>query len=150
MLRKWKQKNLMSVSDQWLRAGNFESVHSQCCMRLDAYTGQQHQSLWAIWSRNSTTFKECLEPRGGLIQHLAKINRKLKVWAPEQVVQWSWGFWFESPAPPAACQCILEQDTEPQIAPDEQLVPCMAACVCVNVCVNGWMWQVVSRDFSGH
>ena len=34
---------------------------------------------------------------------------------------------FESRLPKAACRSVLEQDTEPQIAPDEQLVPCMAA-----------------------
>ena len=33
----------------------------------------------------------------------------------------------ESQAPPAACRSVLEQDAEPQIAPDEQLAPCMAA-----------------------
>lgn len=31
--------------------------------------------------------------------------------------------WFKSLANPAECQSIREQDTEPQITPDEQLVP---------------------------
>ena len=50
------------------------------------------------------------------------------------------GCWFDTWLPPAACRSVLEQETEPQIAPDEQLVPCMAAptigvCLCVYVCV---------------
>ena len=28
-----------------------------------------------------------------------------------------------------ACRCVLEQDTESQIAPDEQVAPCRAASV---------------------
>ena len=35
-----------------------------------------------------------------------------------------------------ACQSSLEQDTELQIAPDEQLAPRYQ-------CVNGWIWQVL-------
>ena len=54
------------------------------------------------------------------------------------------GHWFNSPAPQRACRSILEQDIEPQIAPDEQLAPCMAAsaicvCACVCVCVDEWV-----------
>ena len=37
------------------------------------------------------------------------------------------GHWYESRLPLAACRSVLEQDTEPHIAPDEQLAPCMAA-----------------------
>lgn len=38
--------------------------------------------------------------------------------------------WFKSLANPAECQSIREQDTEPQITPDEQLVPWMARDTC--------------------
>ena len=38
----------------------------------------------------------------------------------EQVLQWSEGRWFESRLLPAARQCVLEQNTEPRIPPDEQ------------------------------
>ena len=40
------------------------------------------------------------------------------------------------PRPPAACQSVLEQDTEPQIPPDEHLAPRMAAsAISVWMCV---------------
>ena len=35
--------------------------------------------------------------------------------------------WFKSLDPLAACQSVLEQHTEPQIASDEQLATCLAA-----------------------
>ena len=48
-------------------------------------------------------------------------------------------FVFASRLPLGACRSVLEQDTEPQIAPDEQLVPCMAASVIsVYECVCEW------------
>ena len=37
-------------------------------------------------------------------------------------------------------QIILEQDTEPQIAPDEQLAPCMASSA-ISVCMCVWMGE---------
>lgn len=37
------------------------------------------------------------------------------------------GHWFDSPAPQAARQSVLEQDIDPQIAPDEQLAHRMAS-----------------------
>ena len=39
-----------------------------------------------------------------------------------------------------ACRSVLEQDTEPQIAPDEQLAPCMAASV-ISVWMCVWMGE---------
>ena len=45
--------------------------------------------------------------------------------------------WFKSPAPKAACRNILEQQTEPQMAPDEQLAVGMA--ISVWMCV--WMGE---------
>ena len=44
--------------------------------------------------------------------------------AVAQEVEWdvqkSEGCWFESRVPLAACRSVLEQDTDAQIAPDEQ------------------------------
>ena len=52
--------------------------------------------------------------------------------------------WLESPAPPAACWSVLEQDSEPQIAPGEQLAHCMPlVCECVCEWVN--VTSVVKR-----
>ena len=42
-------------------------------------------------------------------------------WAHRKVAGW------KSLSPLAAFRSILEQDTKPQMAPDEQLAPCMAA-----------------------
>lgn len=44
------------------------------------------------------------------------------------------GLWVDSPAPLAARQSFLQQDTESQIAPGEQVEPCIAASV-----ISGWM-----------
>lgn len=45
---------------------------------------------------------------------------------------------FDSPAPPAVCQRILEQDTESQTAPDEQVgtLPSAYECVAVTIVVK--------------
>ena len=47
--------------------------------------------------------------------------------------------WFEFPAPLTTCRSILEQHTDPQIAPDEQPLPSVCECECewVNVVSAG-------------
>ena len=46
------------------------------------------------------------------------------------------GLEHESRLPLAACQSVLEQDTEPQDGAGEQLAPCMAASA-----ISVWMWK---------
>ena len=43
----------------------------------------------------------------------------------------------------AACRSVLEQDTEPQIAPDVGTLHGSLSHQCMNVCVNGWILQVL-------
>ena len=45
----------------------------------------------------------------------------------DRVDKQSEGHWFKSLDSPDAYWSILEQDTEPQISPDDQMAPCMAA-----------------------
>lgn len=66
--------------------------------------------------------------------------KRLDLWierkGPAVAVARPEGAWFESPPPPAACQSILEQDT--QIGPDEHPLPlvCECVCVCMSECHN--------------
>ena len=60
--------------------------------------------------------------------------QNLSALAPNIRLRWPWQRGSssdrkvtESRLPLVACQCVLELDIEPQIAPDEQLAPCMAA-----------------------